>query len=81
MISVVAMDPRQNAALFARVVPSLVRLLKNLVSVGYSPDHDVAGVTNPFLQVSIGVTTVLLIACTHAVLKLRRNHCNAIESF
>jgi hypothetical protein len=52
MISVVAMDPRQNAALFARVVPSLVRLLKNLVSVGYSPDHDVAGVTNPFLQVS-----------------------------
>jgi AP-1 complex subunit gamma-1 len=51
MTSVVAIDPKQYAGLFARVVPSLVRLLKNLVSVGYSPDHDVAGVTNPFLQV------------------------------
>jgi AP-1 complex subunit gamma-1 len=60
MISVVAMDPRQNAALFARVVPSLVRLLKNLVSVGYSPDHDVAGVTNPFLQVSAATIDSIL---------------------
>ena len=32
-------------------MPSLVRLLKNLLSMGYSPEHDVAGITDPFLQV------------------------------
>ncbi|CAN0519076.1 unnamed protein product, partial [Scytosiphon promiscuus] len=36
---------------FASVAPSLVRLLRNLLSVGYAPEHDVAGVSDPFLQV------------------------------
>ncbi|KAF7732762.1 clathrin associated protein complex large subunit [Apophysomyces ossiformis] len=34
-------------------VPLLVRHLKNLVSAGFSPEHDVTGVTDPFLQVKI----------------------------
>ncbi|KAJ3333282.1 clathrin associated protein complex large subunit [Blyttiomyces sp. JEL0837] len=34
-------------------VPILVRHLKNLVSAGFSPEHDVSGITDPFLQVKI----------------------------
>jgi AP-1 complex subunit gamma-1 len=34
------------------MVPTLVMLLKGLVT-GYSQDHDVNGVTDPFLQVAI----------------------------
>jgi len=38
---------------FKKVVPSLVRVLKNLIMAGYSPEHDVSGVSDPFLQVKI----------------------------
>lgn len=31
----------------------LVRLLKNLVLSGYAPEHDVSGITDPFLQVKL----------------------------
>jgi len=34
-------------------VPSLVKLLRNLLSMGYSPEHDVGGISDPFLQVQI----------------------------
>ena len=30
-----------------------MRQLRNLVHSGYTPDHDVAGLTDPFLQVAI----------------------------
>lgn len=32
-------------------MPNLVRILKNLIMAGYSPEHDVCGVSDPFLQV------------------------------
>ncbi|XP_071447738.1 AP-1 complex subunit gamma-1 isoform X3 [Hetaerina americana] len=35
------------------IVPNLVRILKNLILAGYSPEHDVSGVSDPFLQVRI----------------------------
>ena len=36
-----------------QAVPLLVRHLKALVTTGYSPEHDVSGITDPFLQVKI----------------------------
>lgn len=36
-----------------RMVPQLVRILKTLVQSGPTADHDVGGVTDPFLQVKV----------------------------
>lgn len=38
---------------FRPLVPQLVRTLKQLASSGYAPEHDVTGITDPFLQVKI----------------------------
>ncbi|KAI9843334.1 MAG: clathrin associated protein complex large subunit [Sclerophora amabilis] len=39
--------------MFRPLVPGLVKILKNLASSGYAPEHDVTGITDPFLQVRI----------------------------
>ncbi|KAG7007503.1 hypothetical protein G7Y79_00009g026120 [Physcia stellaris] len=39
--------------LFRPLVPGLVRTLKGLASSGYAPEHDVTGITDPFLQVKL----------------------------
>mmetsp|Transcript_14919 Transcript_14919/g.36601 ORF Transcript_14919/g.36601 Transcript_14919/m.36601 type:complete len:964 (-) Transcript_14919:1151-4042(-) len=38
---------------FLRLVPMLVKMLRNLLSSGYSPEYDVAGISDPFLQVQL----------------------------
>jgi len=45
-------DPH-NIEYFRRLVPTLVRILKNLVMSGYAPEYDVSGITDPFLQVKL----------------------------
>jgi len=52
MTEVMRMDAAHTPA-FARLVPSVLRLLRNLLTMGYAPDHDVAGITDPFLQVKL----------------------------
>ncbi|XP_040825260.1 AP-1 complex subunit gamma-like 2 [Ochotona curzoniae] len=46
---------RSPAALrhFRKVVPQLVQILRTLVTTGYSAEHSVAGISDPFLQVQI----------------------------
>ena len=50
---------------FRKLVPTLVKLLRNLLSMGYSPDHDVGGISDPFLQVQI-LTVLRLVGEGHA---------------
>lgn len=38
---------------FKQFIPVLVRTLKGLATSGYAPEHDVTGITDPFLQVKI----------------------------
>lgn len=39
--------------LMSQATGLLVKHLKTLVTTGYSPEHDVGGITDPFLQVKI----------------------------
>ncbi|KAI0051024.1 Adaptor protein complex AP-1 gamma subunit [Auriscalpium vulgare] len=52
VIDMVQVDPACLEE-FRNAVPLLVRHLKSLVTTGYSPEHDVSGITDPFLQVKI----------------------------
>lgn len=38
---------------FLRLVPTLVKMLRNLLTTGYSPEHDIGGISDPFLQVQL----------------------------
>lgn len=52
MIDVLDLVPTEHAE-YVKLVPSLVRLLRNLISSGFSPEHDVGGITDPFIQVKL----------------------------
>lgn len=38
---------------FKPIIPTLIKHLKSLLSSGYAPEHDVIGISDPFLQVKI----------------------------
>ena len=40
---------------FRALGPQLLKMLKNLVLSGYAPEHDVSGITDPFLQVTLNL--------------------------
>lgn len=45
--------PEGVIEVFRPLAPGLVRALKGLTTSGYAPEHDVSGITDPFLQVKI----------------------------
>ena len=51
--------------MFRPLSGGLVRILKGLTSSGYAPEHDVTGITDPFLQVKI-LRLLRLLAKGHA---------------
>ncbi|KAJ3033584.1 clathrin associated protein complex large subunit [Rhizophlyctis rosea] len=53
LIEMCQIDPEITSDLRKNGVGTLVRHLKNLVTAGFSPEHDVSGVTDPFLQVKV----------------------------
>ena len=52
MIEVLTILPETKTE-YLKLVPSLVRLLRNFITMGFSPEHDVSGITDPFMQVKI----------------------------
>lgn len=52
MIEILDLQPDMKDE-YVRVVPALVRLLRSFISMGYSPEHDVGGITDPFIQVKL----------------------------
>ncbi|KAG9284081.1 hypothetical protein G9A89_022855 [Geosiphon pyriformis] len=53
LITEMCYESNEALKAFQKDVPLLVRHLKSLVTAGFSPEHDVTGVTDPFLQVKI----------------------------
>jgi len=50
IIEMTKLDPSLINSQFRKLVPTVVRLLKNLVLAGYVAEYDVVGITDPFLQ-------------------------------
>ncbi|KAI9280210.1 adaptin N terminal region-domain-containing protein [Umbelopsis sp. AD052] len=53
LITEMCQQSSETLQIFKKAVPLLVRNLKNLITAGFSPEHDVTGLTDPFLQVKI----------------------------
>ncbi|EFJ49536.1 hypothetical protein VOLCADRAFT_101862 [Volvox carteri f. nagariensis] len=52
MLQILELDP-SVVDKYRPTVPSLCRILRSLLQAGVSPEHDIGGITNPFLQVKL----------------------------
>lgn len=62
---------------YRRHVPMLCKILRSLLMSGFAPEHDVGGITDPFLQVKVLLAHVCL--CIHVcsmcmLVFVRREH-------
>lgn len=57
-------------------VPILVKTLKNLVMSGYSPEHDVSGISDPFIQVNEKKKVILTVHVCCIKLVFRNQSCS-----
>lgn len=53
MLELIRVDPQNSLKSFREVAHVLVGNLRKLVTSGFSPEYDVGGVTDPFLQAKI----------------------------
>lgn len=52
MLQICELDPEAIEA-YRKHVPLMCKILKSLLQSGFSPEHDVGGITDPFLQVKV----------------------------
>jgi len=53
IIDIILIDSAEHMKYFDKLVPTLVKELRNLLSNAYTPEYDVSGIVDPFLQVNI----------------------------
>lgn len=58
MLEICAVEPAAVDA-YRRQVPSLCKILRSLLMSGFAPEHDVSGITDPFLQIQVRRTFVM----------------------
>ena len=54
MMEICAVDTAAIEA-YRRHVPQLCNIMRSLLMRGFAPEHDVSGITDPFLQVKVGL--------------------------
>ena len=52
MLDICEVHPASVEA-YRRYVPQLCKILRSLLMSGHAPEHDVGGITDPFLQVKV----------------------------
>ena len=54
MTEICAVDPAAIEA-YRKHVPQLCNIMRSLLMSGFAPEHDVSGITDPFLQVKVSL--------------------------
>lgn len=52
MLEMCAVEPAAIEA-YRKHVPALCKIMRSLLMSGFAPEHDVSGITDPFLQVKV----------------------------